>query len=70
MGNKETTLEESFEALECILKELDKENVSLEESFDLYTKGMELVKICNSKIELVEKKLRVIGEENGDKDGI
>ena len=66
MAQKEATLEESFGELEKILQELDKENVSLEESFDLYTKGMELVKICNSKIETVEKKLRIIGEEKAD----
>ncbi len=66
MAQKEATLEESFGELEKILQELDKENVSLEESFDLYTKGMELVKLCNSKIETVEKKLRIIGEEKAD----
>ena len=66
MDIKEATLEESFGELEKILGELDKPNVSLEESFDLYTKGMELVKLCNSKIETVEKKLRIIGEEKAE----
>lgn len=66
MAKKEATLEESFGELEKILQELDKENVSLEESFNLYTKGMELVKLCNSKIETVEKKLRIIGEEKAE----
>ena len=67
MEKQEATLEESFGELEKILQELDKSDISLEESFDLYTKGMELIKVCNSKIETVEKKLRIIGEE---KDGI
>lgn len=66
MENRETTLEESFVELEKILQELDKEGVSLEESFDLYTKGMQLVKLCNSKIEKVERKLRIIGEEKAE----
>lgn len=67
MEKQEATLEESFGELEKILQELDKSDISLEESFDLYTKGMELIKVCNSKIDTVEKKLRIIGEE---KDGI
>lgn len=67
MEKQDATLEESFGELEKILQQLDKTDISLEESFDLYTKGMELIKVCNSKIETVEKKLRIIGEEQ---DGI
>lgn len=67
MEKQNATLEESFGELEKILQQLDKPDITLEESFDLYTKGMELIKVCNSKIETVEKKLRIIGEEQ---DGI
>lgn len=67
MEKQNATLEESFGELEKILQQLDKSDITLEESFDLYTKGMELIKVCNSKIETVEKKLRIIGEEQ---DGI
>lgn len=63
MAEKINTLEEGFSELENILEQLDNEDITLEESFDLYTKGMKLIKACNSKIEKVEKKLQIIGEE-------
>lgn len=62
-AEKGKTLEDSFGELEIILEELDREGISLEESFDLYAKGMKLIKICSGKIEKVEKKLHIIGEE-------
>lgn len=67
MAEKTVTLEDSFHELEEILAKLDSDDISLEDSFSLYTKGMKLVKTCNSKIEKVEKKLQIIGEEEAEK---
>ena len=39
--------------------------MSLEDSFQLYNKGMELLKICNDKIDTVEKKMLIL-DENGE----
>ena len=36
---------------------------SLEESFVLYQKGIEKLKICNEKIDAVEKKLLILNQE-------
>ena len=60
---EELTLEESFEKLEEMLEKLEDRELPLEESFQLYQKGMELLKACNEKIDLVEKKILVM---NGD----
>lgn len=68
MAPKEQSLEDTFLQLEQILDELDAEDISLEESFDLYTQGMKLVKSCNAKIEKVEKKLRIITESEQEKE--
>ena len=57
------SLEDSFEELEVIIRKLEDEEVSLEESFKLYQDGMKLVKKCNSSIDKVEKELIVISEE-------
>lgn len=56
-------MEEVFEALEDVTAQLEKEQVSLEESFALYHKGMDLLKICNEKIDKVEKKMLILDED-------
>ena len=61
----EKTLEHVFEELDEIVEKLEGEEVSLEESFALYHKGMDLLKICNEKIDTVEKKMMVL-DENGE----
>ena len=43
-----------------MLEKLEGKDISLEDSFALYQKGMELVKTCNSKIDTVEKKMITI----------
>ncbi|HBA62274.1 MAG TPA: exodeoxyribonuclease VII small subunit [Lachnospiraceae bacterium] len=60
------TLEESFAELSEVMEALQKEGLPLEESFRLYQRGMELVRICNARIDTVEKKMLILDEE-GDK---
>ena len=55
-AEKELTLEEAFLRLEEVTRALEDENISLEESFTVYQKGMELLKYCNESIDKVEKK--------------
>lgn len=62
---KEQTLEAAFDSLDEIVEQLETEEVSLEESFTLYHKGMELLKLCNEKIDKVEKQIRIL-DEDGD----
>lgn len=61
----EKTLETVFEELDGIVADLEKEDVSLEESFQLYHKGMDLLKVCNEKIDAVEKKMMIL-DDNGE----
>ena len=61
----EESLEELFAKLDQVAKELESGDTSLEESFGLYKKGMEMLKLCNEKIDTVEKKVQVL-EENGE----
>ena len=58
-------LEESFEKLNHVMEELEKSDVSLENSFTLYQEGMKLLKSCNDSIDKVEKEL-IILSESGD----
>lgn len=59
MGAKkeEMTLEEMLYSLDEHIQELESGDISLEQSFQVYEKGMRLLKECNEKIDLVEKKV-------------
>ena len=60
---KAKTLEESMMELEAVMNELEREDITLEESFSLYNTGMKLLKNCNDAIDKVEKKLIILNEE-------
>ena len=59
------SLETVFEQLDEIVEQLEAEDVSLEDSFGLYHKGMDLLKVCNEKIDTIEKKMMIL-DENGE----
>ena len=61
----EQSLERVFEQLDEIVEQLEAEDVSLEDSFGLYHKGMDLLKVCNEKIDTIEKKMMML-DENGE----
>lgn len=66
MDNKKTEslpLEEAFSRLEDIVERLEQDTISLEESFQIYQQGMELLKKCNESIENVEKQVLVLQED-------
>ena len=57
------TLEQVFEELDDVVEKLEEEGISLEDSFKYYRKGMELLKVCNDKIDKVEKQMKVLDED-------
>ncbi len=62
MAEKQKNLEEAFEELNNIISKMDKDDVSLEDSFSMYNQGMNLVKYCNDTIERVEKQIQIVNE--------
>lgn len=60
MSDKEKTLEEAFTELETAITRLEKEDISLEDSFKTFEEGMKLVQLCNEKIEKIEKEVLVL----------
>ncbi|MGN0472479.1 MAG: exodeoxyribonuclease VII small subunit [Lachnospiraceae bacterium] len=56
------TVEEAFARLEEKLERLEQDDITLEESFQLYTEGMKLVKYCSDSIDRIEKKVLVMNE--------
>ena len=59
---EEESLEALFASLEEIIQHLEQDDNSLEASFSLYQKGMELLKKCSSKIDTVEKQVQILDE--------
>ncbi|HIX63235.1 MAG TPA: exodeoxyribonuclease VII small subunit [Candidatus Mediterraneibacter colneyensis] len=55
-----------FRELEQVIAKMEEGDVTLEQSFELYNKGMELLKKCSRTIDAVEKKVLVL-DENGEK---
>ena len=60
---QEQTLEEAFADLDAIVEQLESGELSLEASFQTYQRGMELLKECSKKVDLVEKKVLQIDED-------
>ena len=59
------TLEESFQKLDQVVERLESREITLEESFQIYQSGINLLKECSEKIDRVEKKMLRM-DENGD----
>lgn len=57
------SLEENFSTLEELIEQLETENISLEDAFTAYSKGMEVLKQCNEQIDRVEKQVMKLNGE-------
>ena len=64
---KKENLEEMFKDLEELIGKMENEEITLEQTFDLYNNGMELLKKCNLSKDEVQKKVLVL-DENGETD--
>lgn len=66
MAKKELSFEEAIEKLEEIVESLENGDFPLEESLKLYEEGVKLVNICNTKINNVEKSVKILSNSNGE----
>ena len=60
---QEESIEEVFAQLDVLAEKLEDRDTSLEDSFALYKKGMELLKYCSEKLDTVEKKMLQMNED-------
>lgn len=63
MTDQNQSLEELLADIENIINNLQQKDISLENSFALYQQGIGKLKLCNEKIDAVEKKLLILDEE-------
>ena len=67
MSEKKKTFEESMAELEKIAKELESDNLTLDESIKKFEEGMKLSKECKETLDNAEKKITIlINDEEQD----
>ena len=49
-----------FDKLDTIVKEMEDPGLPLEESFEHYTEGLKLLKQCNESIEQIEQQIQIL----------
>ena len=59
-------IEENFKELDELLEKMQDEEVSLDESFEMYKKGIEIVKDSNEQIDKIEKQIEVLEESDSE----
>ncbi len=60
----EDKLEDIVEKLEKTLARMESEKMSLEDSYAVFSEGIDLIRRGNGAIDQVEKKMKVLSEEN------
>ena len=60
------SVEEGFKILEETVNRLSEEDITLEDSFSEFEKGMKVLKAVNEKIDRVEKKVKLLSESGED----
>jgi exodeoxyribonuclease VII small subunit len=58
--NEQETFESAMLKLEQIANELEQGEITLEESMDLFTRGIQLTKYCNQRIDEIEQKVQML----------
>lgn len=54
----ELSVEEAFARMQALIKDMEREDATLEQSFADYEEGMRLVRLCTGKIDNVERKVQ------------
>lgn len=65
---KKMSVEESFAALDEMVKKLESSDVTMEESFQIYQDGMKLLKEVNGTIDRVEKQIQLLNADGTTSD--
>lgn len=62
-GKKDFGIEEGFMEIESIIAELEGGELSLEQAFQKYEKGLKVLKSCDDSIGKIEERLKVISKD-------
>ena len=64
--NEDINFEDAMKQLESIANELEKGNLTLDESVKKFEEGMNLSKICNDFLNSAEKKITMLINDGGE----
>lgn len=59
----EDSLEDTFKMIEDLIEKLEDPGIAIEDAFKEYESGMKLLKGCNEKLDLIEKKVMAVGAD-------
>ncbi|MBR4467440.1 MAG: exodeoxyribonuclease VII small subunit [Clostridia bacterium] len=62
---KEMTFEAALTRLDQIVRQLESNNVPLDDLMKLYDEGNEMIRFCNKKLEDASSKVKLAKEQNG-----
>ncbi len=62
---KEMTFEAALTRLDQIVRQLESNNVPLDDLMKLYDEGNEMIRFCNKKLEDASSKVKLVKEQNG-----
>ena len=60
------TIDEKIKSIEQIIKDLEKEDIAIEDALDLYTKGKVAIEECKNKIDMIEKEVLKINPDGSE----
>lgn len=68
MSEKQLDFETAISQLEEIIRQLEDGQVPLEKALELFTEGIRLSKLCNSRLDIVEEKVKLLlNDTTGEK---
>lgn len=65
---KKPSLEETFAEIETIIEKMEQPEVSLDEAFKLYQRGVGGLKVCNELLDEVEKRMQILAADGSLED--
>ena len=63
MSDKKRSLEEQFEDIEGIINQMEKQDNSLDKTFELYKSGLEKIQEANAMLDDMEKTMMLMNED-------
>ena len=61
--NKKISLENAFNELSNIVKEIEKDDISIEDAIELFEKGVSLTELCREKLKNAEVKVNSLNKK-------
>jgi len=63
MEKERLSFEDALKQLESIVEQLESQEITLEDSVNLYEKGMKLSKLCNQVLHQAELKIQEVNDQ-------